>query len=112
VYLTEIEKYRKDGSTDEWYISKLIDRSILALDPGSLFTEIGLVVEHTLNEKESDVFLNHCQYIMKLARRINTTEMPEQLTQNISVFKAKVTELDVVSHGEVRDLYAWYRIKT
>jgi len=110
VYINDIEKYRKEGSTDEWYISKLLDKSISGLSPEQAYLEIDAIVEVLLKEKEWDIFLNHCQYILRLARLANTTEIPLKLGQNLHALQAKITEFDLVNHSEVKGLYAWFRI--
>jgi len=110
MYLTEIDKYRDNGSTDEWYISKLLDNCVAELGPEQAFQEISGVFEALLDEKEWDIFLNHCQYILRLARMANTTELPEKLVPNINAIRVKAKDLDLEKHTEVQEIYAWFRI--
>ncbi|MBT1446063.1 hypothetical protein KJI95_16325 [Shewanella sp. JM162201] len=108
MYLSEIEKYRTVGSTDEWYISKLLDKCASGLDPEKAFFELEMVSEALLKEMEWDIFLNHCQYILKLVRIANTTELPKKL--EVEALHSKVRELDLEKHNEVKELFAWFRI--
>jgi len=110
VYLEEIEQFRQKGSPDEWYISKLIERSSVLFDSERAFEEIDKMVSTLLSEKEWDIFLIHCQYILSLARISGTTEKPTKFTQNLDKVRQKIEALNLVAHNEVRDLYAWYRI--
>lgn len=108
MYLSEIEKYRSEGSTDEWYISKLLDKCASGLDSEKAFCELEVVSEALLKEMEWDIFLNHCQYILKLVRIANTTELPKKL--KVEALHSKVRELDLEMHNEVKELFAWFRI--
>lgn len=110
MYISEIEKYRSEGSTDEWYIPTLIDRCVSGLSAPQAFDEISAVIDVLLREEEWDIFLNHCQYILRLVRIANTVELPEKLADNISVLRAKVAVLNLEKHNEVQELYAWFRI--
>ena len=45
VYITEIEKYRVEGSADEWYFSKLLDKCVSGLSDEQAFREISNIID-------------------------------------------------------------------
>lgn len=112
MYISEIETYRKEGSTDEWFVSALIDKCTVGLSPGRAYSEIESAFTLLLAEDEWDIFLIHCRYISRLVRLANTTQMPEILQDNLARLNSKISQLGLGNRNEVSELYTWYRLNT
>jgi hypothetical protein len=111
VYAEEIEKFRNEGSTDEWYVSELIVRCTNGLKPEDSFAEIENLIPLIINEDEWDILLNHFQYLLSLARISETSEIPQAFKDNQKSIVDKIKSLDLQKHSEIKQVFNWYRLE-
>lgn len=81
------------------------------MSPEQAFSEIEAMLNPLISEHEWDIFLNHCQFILRLARIANTTEIPEVFASNLEVIQDRIASLELEKHNEIKELCVWFRIK-
>lgn len=109
-YTTGIEKYRIEGSEDEWYTSKLEDLAMEGTNSTDVFNAIDGIVKLATKELESDLFYNHIQFLITLARKANTTEPSKLLLSNYEVLQNKANQFGQPQITAVKELCKWFRL--
>jgi hypothetical protein len=110
IYTTGIEKYRAEGSDDEWYIDKLRDLAMDGASSADAFNAIEGIVELATREDESDVFYEHIQFLIRLARKSDTSEPPKSLLLNHKALQNMADQLGQPEIASVKELCRWYRL--
>ena len=88
-YKSSMEKYRVNGSGDEWFIAKLTDSLLKDCSSSIAFDAIEPIVDVAISEVEGNLFYDHVQFLIKLARKANTSESPEVLKNSIESLHEK-----------------------
>jgi hypothetical protein len=108
-YLQGIDKYKKEGSEDEWYFSNLSDEASKNVDTFEAFEAIDKLVESALTEQDGYLFYNLIYFIITLAGKSNTTQSPELLKFNYALLKEKASKFGRGELKAVDELGRYYR---
>lgn len=102
----ELESAISELSQNEWAVGQLQDRLCDEALPNIAFENVVDVLRIAV--KKSDVFLECCYFAMALARKSETTQIPDGLVRALEnlVEVADLQGKDMV----LNELYTWYRI--
>ncbi len=105
-----MDRFRVNGSTDEWFFAKLSDGLLANCEPYEAYEAIGTVVEYALKEHEADLFYDHVQFLIRLGRKSSTTEAPQPLVKGVSVLEEKATKFGPPQLSSLKELCTWFRL--
>lgn len=106
-YISGIELYRKQGSEDEWFISKLAEN---ALEGADAYRAIDTIIDLASNEHEGDLLYDHIQFLLALARKSDTTQPSESIQFNSGFLQIKAELIGEPQLKAVNELCSWFRL--
>ncbi len=109
-YLHEIEKHKITGSDDEWYFANLVESLLSNCQPYDAFGAMELIIIHATNESVSDVFIWDIQFILSLARKSRSTEIPTSLDIYAPALAKKAIIFGEFACHTLEQLFIWFRI--
>lgn len=109
-YISGIELYRKEGSKDEWFISKLTENALEGASSADAYQAIDTIIDFASNEHEGDLFYEHMQFIIALARKSDTTQPSESMQFNSGLLKIKAELIGEPQLRAVNEFCSWFRL--
>ncbi len=95
---------------DEWAIAKGRESIVATLEPYEAFDSIPFAIDLALEQTDSYAFLSCCWFILDLANRSNTTELPDELPAKLKLLMRKANDLGDIHILEVKKIALFYRL--
>lgn len=108
-FLDRLRDWKQLSAVDEWFFSNARDDLVTELSPAEAFDAINELVQHVLNEPNDDVRLELVAVLVSLARRSDTTQIPQKLNSSWDEVRRRVEATGEYGHRQIESLRAWYR---
>jgi len=110
--VSEFESWLLDGQArcekDEWVLTSAREEIVRGLKPDEAYAALASALELTEKQDSPFYFANCCWFILALARKADTTQLPSAALSVIPGLASKASLLG--EQGELEEMCAWFRI--
>ena len=103
--------WKEKLSENEWFFSDFRENLISKLSQNDAFNAIPVLINFLLKENEVDLFSEEMELLNSLVRKANTTEVPENLIENLDKLNI-LTEKDSYMNRIWNDIKDYYYISS
>ena len=105
-----IQHWNSGSIEDEWFFEKFRDDAIGKMSPSEAFCFINETIDFLIREDDESTACEILQTIIGLARKSQTTEVPNALVENREVIESQFCQRGEYSKGKLAELFRYYRI--
>jgi hypothetical protein len=105
-----LDNFDSEYSKNEWVIPEFIEKYILTMPADNAYEHIGVVVNILLEKKYINIWTEIFSILISLVRKANTTEIPENLNNNLTKIKENSKNMSIYDYNQFLELTAFYRI--
>jgi hypothetical protein len=109
-YIVAIENYRTNGSEDECFFAKLTDGLLDGCESHDAYEAIDAIVEHALDENDEGLYYDHLQFILRLGRKVDTSQAPESLINNVAKLEKMASNFGQPQLSSLKEICAWFML--
>lgn len=108
--LQAIREWSTYPISDEWLFAKFRENAIEVMSASEAFNAINETVEILLDEPDEANSIEILETILALARKSDTTEVPNSLLINKEKIRSKIEKFSDYTQDKLQELFRYYRI--
>ncbi|MBK5396151.1 hypothetical protein JFU47_05335 [Pseudomonas sp. TH39(2020)] len=96
------------SENDEWFLSHTREAIIARLEPDEAYAALAFALKLTAKQDSPFHFASCCWFVLALARKADTTQLPTDAFSIVPALETKAGQL--CEQHELEEVFKWFRV--